>query len=307
MKYIILLILLLGSKLIYGQKNEYSGIINNNKIYEKDLPKIFITKDVNIIFRSPEKIQFVDLSSDKLIGDLPADNISRIKISKFKNPTNIIDSSQVFNDEEIFYSEGENIGIITIVGQSFMAQYKVIYTSNTLPLGGTIENKIISNIQIEEKEMQPLEYPTNSLSDFELKKYAQKIIKYGEKYNIRKSSDFKMGAIVNNIYSFDDYVFLDLTFRNTTNLSYDIGNIEFSIEDKKIFKATNNQSISIKPIYQLNKHKTFKKQFRNIYVLRKFTFPNNKVLNIRIYENGISGRTLITSIKYKDLLNADTF
>ena len=155
--------------------------------------------------------------------------------------------------------------------------------------------------------MQPLEYPTNTLSDFEIKKYSQKIIKYGKQFSVRKSKDFKMGALLNNIYAYDDYVFLDMTFTNTTNLPYEIGNVEFSIDDKRIYKATNNQSIAITPVFVLNNNSRFKKQFRNIYVLKKFTFPNNKVLNIRIYENGISGRTLQTKIKYSDLLEADTF
>ncbi|WP_419871021.1 DUF4138 domain-containing protein [Chryseobacterium sp. CT-SW4] len=309
MKYIVPLFLLLGAVTrIFAQTSDQNlGIIQQNKVFENRLPVIFITKDVNVLFRSPEKIQFVDLSSEKLVGDLPAENLVRLKISKFKSPENITDSLQIFNKEEIHYFEGENIGVITVVGQSFMAQYKLVYTSNNLTYGSSIENKLITNVQITEQDMQPLEYPSTSLSDFEMKKYAQKIIKYGDKYSVRKSSDFKMGAIVNNLYAYDDYIFLDITFTNTTNLPYEIGNVEFSIDDKKIYKATNNQSITIKPVFQLYEHSRFKKQFRNIYVLKKFTFPNNKILNIRIYENGISGRTLTTAIKYNDLLEADTF
>ena len=189
-----------------------------------------------------------------------------------------------------------------------MAQYKLIYKTDNLVFGGEDDanSKINTNIQIVQKDMLPIQYPSNELSDFEIKKYSQKILKYGGVKKIRSSKDYKMGIEVNNIYAFDQYIFLDLTFRNTTNLPYDIGNVEFSVDDKKIYKSTNNQSISIKPIFEINKNQRFRTQFRNIYVFKKFTFPNDKILNIRIYEKGISGRTLSLQVKYSDLLEADT-
>jgi hypothetical protein len=40
-----------------------------------------------------------------------------------------------------------------------------------------------------------------------------------------------------------------MTFKNNSNLSYDIEDLKFSIEDKKIHKATNNQSIEMTPLF----------------------------------------------------------
>lgn len=292
----------------YGQSTEIlTESSSKNKVLQENLPKIYITDDINILFRSPENVQFVDLSSDKLIGDLPTDNIVRLKLAKYKSPDKITDSLQIFDKEEIRYFDGQEVGIISVVGQSFVAQYQIVYTSNNLAFGGREQDKVITNVQISEMDMQQLEFPSITLSDYELKKYSQKIMKYGEKKKLRNSKDFKMGIDVNNIYAYDNYIFLDISFTNTTNLVYEIGDVGFSIDDKRIYKATNNQSIVIKPVYQLYEHSRFKKQFRNIYVLQKFTFPNNKVLNVRIHENGISGRTLSTTIKYSDLLQADTF
>jgi len=76
---------------------------------------------------------------------------------------------------------------------------------------------------------------------------------------------------------------------------------------KKIYKATNSQSLEIKPVYKLYDKDKFKKSYRNIYVFKKFTFPNSKVLAIRLLEEPISGRTIELKIKYSDILNADTF
>lgn len=308
MKKILSILFLIGILITnYAQTREEIIESNKNKVLQENLTKIYITDDINILFRSPETVQFVDLSSEKLIGDLPADNIVRLKLAKYKSPDKITDSLQIFDKEEIKYFDGQEVGIISVVGQSFIAQYQIIYTSNNLTYGSRDQDKVTTNVQISELDMQQLEFPTVSLSDYEMKRYTQKIMKYGDKKKIRKGRDFKMGIDVNNIYAFDNYIFLDITFTNTTNIVYEIGDVEFSIDDKRIYKATNNQSIVLKPLFKLYEHSKFKKQFRNIYVLQKFTFPNNKVLNIRIHENGISGRTLSTIVKYSDLLQADTF
>lgn len=309
MKKILLIVHILVFAICFSQNNNQQYLLQNkDKSTISSLPKIFITKDVNILFRSPEPVQFVDLSSENLIGDLPAENIVRLKIAKFLQNDNPLDTLNLSKKKEINYQNGQDLGVISIVGQSFMAQYKLIYTTDNLIMGGESDanSKIITNIQINQKDMLPIQYPNNELSDFEIKKYSQKILKYGDVKKIRSSKDYKMGIEVNNIYAFDQYIFLDLTFRNTTNLPYDIGNVEFSVDDKKIYKSTNNQSISIKPIFEINKNQRFRTQFRNIYVFKKFTFPNDKILNIRIYEKGISGRTLSLQVKYSDLLEADT-
>ena len=46
-----------------------------------DLPEIEITEGINLHIISPEPIQYIDLSTQKLTGDLPATNIARIKIT----------------------------------------------------------------------------------------------------------------------------------------------------------------------------------------------------------------------------------
>ena len=61
------------------------------------------------------------------------------------------------------------------------------------------------------------------------------------------------------------------------------------------------------PIYQLYHNKVFKKNFRNIYVFKKFTYPNSKVMKIRLLEEQLSGITIEMAVKYSDILNADTF
>ena len=261
-----------------------------------DLPEIEITEGINLHIISPEPIQYVDLSTLKLTGDLPATNIARIKItdSPESNETEKIKKQTTF-------ISGQNIGVITVVGQSFIAQYKAIYRNS--------ENlNTVTNIHIQPENMQPIELDKMVFSNLELRKFAMDIIREkSEKHPIREEKNLKLNIQLNNVYVMSDYIFLDITFKNNSNLSYDIEDLKFSIEDKKIYKATNNQSIEMTPIFQLNPQKHFSKNFRNIYVFKKFTFPNSKVMMIRLIEEQLSGRTIEMKVNYSDILKADTF
>lgn len=290
----ILMISLLNAQTAPGNRN-------SSVVYEKDLPVLYLSKDISLHFRSPEPVQFVDLSSNLLAGDLPAENVLRVKATEIQNPQPS-DSTSIASVVRPSLVDWENLGIVTIVGQSFMAQYKIVYREIT---NGEIP--IASNIEIRPEVMKPLEYPEFTLSKTELRKYALRINGLPDKKPERSISGLKMKIALNGVYVVDDYIFLDLTFSNTGNLTYDIDQLNFSIDDKKIYKSTNVQAIAIEPVYQLYENKTFKRKFRNIYVFKKFTFPNNKVLNLRLVEDPISGRTLQMGIKYKYILEADTF
>ena len=261
-----------------------------------DLPEIEITEGVNLHIISPEPIQYVDLSTQKLTGDLPTTNIARIKITD-QPETDSKDQSKKMHP----FSNGNQIGVISVVGQSFIAQYKAIYRN--------CENlNTVTNIHIQPENMQPIEFDKMVFSNLELRKFAMDIIKKkSDKNPIREEKNLKLNVQLNNVYVISDYIFLDMTFKNNSNLSYDIEDLKFSIEDKKIYKATNNQSIEMTPIFQLNPQKQFKKNFRNIYVFKKFTYPNSKVMMIRLIEEQLSGRTIEMKVNYSDILKADTF
>ena len=79
------------------------------------------------------------------------------------------------------------------------------------------------------------------------------------------------------------------------------------LADKKISKATNNQVIELTPEMQLEQTKSFKYGYRNILVVKKLTFPNDKILTIEMSEKQISGRTISLNIDYEDVLCADSF
>lgn len=262
------------------------------------LPIIFMGKEVNIHIVSPEPIQFVDLSTNMLIGDLPSENIARIKVSQEKTEE---EAEQTNATEKKGLRSGNDIGVITVVGQSFIAQYRVIYQDEQ-------HTWLISHLHIKPEDMQPLEYPKYKYSNYELKRFALDIQAKKIKKPIRKKKDLKLSMCLNNVYVMDDYIFLDISINNLTNLPCNIDTMKFSIEDKKIYKATNNQSILLTPLFALNTEQhRIRKSYRNIFVFEKFTFPNSKILKIRLIEEQISGRVIDMKVNYSDVLEADTF
>ena len=114
-------------------------------------------------------------------------------------------------------------------------------------------------------------------------------------------------AYINNIYAIGDYFFLDYTLKNKTRIAYDIEEIRVKLTDKKETKATNSQTIELTPVFSMNNTRKFRKDYRNVLVLPKLTFPEEKVLRLEISENQISGRVVVLTIEYEDILNADGF
>jgi len=266
--------------------NDIKAQEQTSVIRRDNLDRVSISEGISLHFRSPEEIVFVDISTNAILGDLPVPNVLRIKF----NPDSI-QSLKPFKEA----------GIITVVGESFMAQYSIYFNPDK-------ENDYLTTqIEILPEHMTPLEFPQISMTRRELRNKCMDIQHMHPKMKNVVSKGVGLTCRLNNIYAFGDYIFIDITYKNKTNIKYDIDDITFHIEDKKIYKATNVQSIQVNPIYKLYNPKYFKRSYRNIYVFKKFTFPNNKIFKIRITEEQISGRKLDLLVEYRDLLNADTF
>lgn len=276
-KVFLLLTALLGAAQILFAQNSGSTLINT-------LPEIQIGAQADIHFISPEPIQYADISSHSIIGDMPVKNLLRIKL--------VPDSLRHLQ------TDCTCLGVITIVGESFIAQYRLVFTNSE-------SQQIPSSIAIQPGQCRPLDFPGITLTTPEMKAYAMDILHRGEKSNIRKAKAYGLTAQLNHVYTIGDHVFLDIAFKNETNLPYEVDELRFKIEDNKINKATNVQSLEIKPEWQLYMQASFKKEYHNIYVFKKVTFPDNKILNVELSEKQVSGRTISLKIKYSDLLKAD--
>lgn len=249
--------------------------------------KILVNSEVTTHIVMPENIKMVDLSTTKIIGNQCADNIVRIKpfIEADSVPTN--------------YREGELMGTLTLIGERHLAQYDVVYTA--------APSRAASIHRVPYARLDSYINPEVSMPQSEMARYAWAVYGSGRKYNQVVSKANGMKAIVNNIYSIGDYFFIDYSLQNSTKIAYDIAEVRVKLTDKKEVKATNSQTVELSPVYSLNLARKFKKNYRNVLVLDKLTFPDEKVLRIEISENQISGRVITLTVEYDDILNADGF
>lgn len=249
-----------------------------------ELPMVYLTGNVSIHFVSPEAIQCVDISTKSIVGDFPLKNVLRIK--------SIVDSTKKNNANIV------RDAVITITGETFIAQYHVVF-------GDNLSQRTQTKIDVLPEHTRPLDISGLKMSQNTMKEYAMRLISKRAKGHWAQSKYYGITARLNSIYTVDDYIFLDLGYENETNLKYDVDQVRFTIEDRKVNKASTVQSIEVKPDFVLFNPMSFKKHSRNVYVFKKFTFPGNKVLKAEMNEKQVSGRVSTLLIKYSDVLDAD--
>jgi len=255
----------------------YIAVLISATVHAQDsLPTVQLPKNLTIHFISPEPVQYVDISSKALAGDLPLKNVVRIKLK---------DSTKNFQD-----------AVITIAGEKYIAQYHIIP-------GGTASS---TEINIVPEDTRPLDIAGIGFSHNQLKAMTLNLMAEKPERRVEKVKAFGIYGQLNHVYTLGDYIFLDISYKNKTRLKYDIDEFRFKVEDKKITKASNVQSVELKPEYTLLETPSFERYYRNVFVFKKLTFPGNKVLHVDLSEQQVSGRIITLNISYKDILDADT-
>lgn len=250
--------------------------------------RIYVNREVTTHIVMPENIKMVDISTTKIAGNQCTDNIVRIK------PSCGSDSIP-----EAGYRDNELLGTLTLIGEQHIAQYDILYTQSP--------QMAASIFEVPYSHTQSYINPEVTMPMAEMARYAWAVYGSGRKYNQIVSRAHGMKAVVNNIYAVGDYFFIDYSLQNKTKIAYDIEELRVKLTDKKETKATNSQTIELSPVFSLNHVRKFKKSYRNVLVLPKLTFPDEKVLRLEISENQISGRVITLTIEYEDILHADGF
>ena len=245
--------------------------------------RIYVNREVTTHIVMPENIKMVDISTTKIAGNQCTDNIVRIK------PSCGSDSIP-----EAGYRDNELLGTLTLIGERHIAQYDILYTQSP--------QMAASIFEVPYSHTQSYINPEVTMPMAEMARYAWAVYGSGRKYNQIVSRAHGMKAVVNNIYAVGDY-----SLQNNTKIAYDIEELRVKLTDKKETKATNSQTIELSPVFSLNHVRKFKKSYRNVLVLPKLTFPDEKVLRLEISENQISGRVITLTIEYEDILHADGF
>ena len=253
---------------------------NAQTTYE-EMELLTVNEQVTTVITATEPIRFVDISTDKVAGDQPISNTIRLK------------------PKEAGHADGDVLAIVTIVTERYRVQYALIYTTRL--------QEAVTDKEVQMEEQQPFHNPAVSLSTEDMYRFARQIWTSPARYRDVSKRQHRMTMRLNNIYAVGEYFFIDFSVENRTDIRFDIDEIRVKLADKKVSKATNSQIIELKPEMMLEKTKTFLHGYRNVMVVRKMTFPNDKVLTIEMSEKQISGRTISLNIDYEDVLNADSF
>lgn len=247
----------------------------------EELEQITVNEQVTTVITASEPIRFVDISTDKVAGDQPINNTIRLK------------------PKEGGHEDGEVLAIVTIVTERYRTQYALLYTTRM--------KEAVSDKEIQLMERQAYRNPAVSLSTEEMYRYARQIWTSPAKFRNVSTRQHRMTMRLNNVYAVGDYFFIDYSIENCTNIRFDIDEVRIKLADKKVSKATNSQIIELNPEMTLEHTKSFLHGYRNVIVIKKLTFPNDKVLTIEMSEKQISGRTIVLNIDYEDVLSADSF
>lgn len=246
------------------------------------LKTLYLNKFITTFITTGDNIKLMDLSlpGNVIAGNQPGENIARIK------PIKEMDN-------------GEDMGILTIVGERSLTQFNLRYV--------TEQALATSQFSCSNEDGNSYLNPAVDMTQSQMYEYAWTIMNSSNKFYNVSTKVNRMKMRLNNIYSSGNYFFIDVSLENRTNIPFSIEEIRIKVADKKKVKRTNNQEIEVVPTLMVNNATSFKKQYRNVFVLPKLTFPDEKVLTITIAEKQISGRTITLSIDYSDVLCADAF
>lgn len=247
----------------------------------EEMEQLTVNEQVTTVITASEPVRFVDISTDKVAGDQPIDNVIRLK------------------PKEAGHEDGEVLAIVTIVTERYRSQYALIYTTRM--------KEAVTDKEIQLQERNAFNNPAVTMSTADMTSYARRIWNSPAKIRNVATKAHRMVMRLNNIYSVGNYFFIDFSIENKTNICFDIDEIRVKLTDKKLAKATNAQTVELTPTLVLELGKTFRHGYRNVLVVKKLTFPNNKLLTIEMTERQISGRNISLNIDYEDVLAADSF
>lgn len=269
---------------LYAQPTHYTVLAKNVSITEKNINRVTIPANVTVHFVSPEPIQYVDISSPDIQGDLPEKNIFRLRP----------DSDKIHPGDKF---------TITIVTPAYISVYKLtvadLQSNDSSLQNGAYVISINPNDAVQVNQSNVL----NSQQCFEL---AIKALQKKRSIFDIDTRAYGMKMYVTNIYSVGDYVMIKLEVKNKTRLQFDIDQIRFKIIDKHKVKATVSQDIELKPVYSLyqSDDKIITDKFSNFFIFKKFTYPTQKLLEIEMTEKQYSGRRLDLKIEYNQILKS---
>ena len=254
---------LLLSRAAYGQQGR--DIAAGQGIVPYRLEVTF-SKTVHLIF--PSAVKYVDLGSTDIIAGKSdgVENVVRVKaaVEGFSEETNfsVITSDGTFYSFIVVYADQPALLNIN------MDQWKA--GEHPVAGGGGVQ---VAELGTEDPALvRKVMYTIYQRNRRDVKHIG--------------SREFGMTALLRGIYVHRDLLFLHISLANASNVPFDVDFIRFRIVDKKVAKRTAQQETTIEPVRTYSALTRIEGQSsgRMVYAFGKITIPDDKFLEVEIYE-----------------------
>lgn len=242
---------------------------SQRQVVEPYRVEVAFNKTLHILF--PSEVVYVDLGSLDLIADKAdgAQNVVRIKAAK-----------QDFTEET-------NFSVITADGCFY--SFTAVYSENPSQLNIEMEDWLHKDpysdfanrqmyIRLDELSGEtPL--TVNRIMYTILRRNVRDIKSVGSKR-------FGIEVLLRGVYVHGDLFYLHVSMRNRSKVAFDIDYIRFKICDRKTARRTAVQETFVNPVRVFDEIMRVDAEgmIRNVFVFRKFTIPDDKVLVMEVYE-----------------------
>lgn len=112
---------------------------------------------------------------------------------------------------------------------------------------------------------------------------------------------YHLEAYVINVYAYSDLTYIVIELRNKSDIGYEAGDAQFTVENKKVSARYLTTDVSVWPKSSYGTLSCAPQSTTKIgYTLPKLTLQSNEVLRVYIYEKG-GQRNLFLSLDAKDI------
>lgn len=260
-------------------------------------------KTTHLIF--PFNIIYVDLGSGNILAE---------KVGKVENILKVKAGSANFPQT--------NLTVLTSEGKYF--SFLVSYVENPQQLSYIFNDELFSKKSISAEATHLEKHsPLNtsdanfSIANFENVRFSEAQLEMDARTILQNRKSGKQISSLNggtmltlhSLHVKENIFYLPVDITNSSNINYDIDFIRLYIRDRKIVKRTSYQEQEIQPLYVYNTAQQTingKSAIQKVFVLEKFTIPDDKVLVIEMFEKK-GGRQMFCKIKSKYINNATLF
>ena len=115
----------------------------------EEMEQLTVNEQITTVITASEPVRFVDISTDKVAGDQPIDNVIRLK------------------PKEAGHEDGEVLAIVTIVTERYRTQYALVYTTRM--------KEAVTDKEILLLERNAYNNPSVSMSTADMTRFARRI------------------------------------------------------------------------------------------------------------------------------------